>query len=398
MAARRRRPLPRDLIRSHIVSKFALAVAAALLSESAALAGVQGIGFTVDPTPPPATISPHTGLLPVSTKQTLVIPAGSELCGIDSIFADGFEVATFIPIGQSIGGIASPGLTQDITGTGSLSIAIASPANGATTGESTVDVSGTFVGPVNTGIAVNGIAGYTTGGQFLIPNVPLVAGANALNLTATILPGATATNTVSITQSGAPLPIVVAASRPIGYAPFAENFNYIVGALAGNATISSVVINFKGTGSNDYSGSLAGAPTSYTYQQPGLYTAQFQFTDSNNVVYAIKRSVLIQDFPAQRAMLCDVYGYLRDRLGAQDAANAGKAFQPIVRSDFVSFFSTLGTSMPSTAQQLGSIVDGQLGFGFADLLLVRDNVDQTRSGFPVRLTLGTDGVWRISEM
>jgi len=191
---------------------------------------------------------------------------------------------------------------------------------------------------------------------------------------------------------------VVATSRPVGYAPFAENFAYQIGALPGNAVINSVAINFKGTGGNDYSGLFAGAPTTYTYQQPGLYTAQFQFTDSNNVVYTIKKSVLIQDFGAQHAMLCDVYGYLRDRLTAQDATNAGNAFQLIVRNDYIAFFNTLGANMPATAQQLGAIVDGQLGFGFADLLLVRDNSDQTRNGFPLRLTQGTDGVWRISEM
>jgi hypothetical protein len=185
----------------------------------------------------------------------------------------------------------------------------------------------------------------------------------------------------------------VAVDRPTGYAPFTEHFNYLTGTL----TINSVSINW-GTGVGNYSGTFASAPTSYTYKQPGLYTAQFQFTDSNNVVYTIKRSVLIQDLVGQRGMLCDVYGYLRAKLKLQEATNAGYAFQPVVRNDFIALFNQLGTNMPATALQLGVIVDGQLGFGFADLLLVRDNADQTRSGFPLRLTQGTDGVWRISEM
>jgi len=45
------------------------------------------------------------------------------------------------------------------------------------------------------------------------------------------------------------------------------------------------------------------------------------------------------------------------------------------------------------------IVNGQLGVGFADVLLLRDDlIAQSRSGFPLRLTQGADGVWRISEM
>jgi hypothetical protein len=36
--------------------------------------------------------------------------------------------------------------------------------------------------------------------------------------------------------------------------------------------------------------------------------------------------------------------------------------------------------------------------GYADMTLMRDNADKTRSGFPLRMTQGSDEVWRISEM
>ncbi|WP_165371392.1 hypothetical protein [Pseudolysobacter antarcticus] len=47
--------------------------------------------------------------------------------------------------------------------------------------------------------------------------------------------------------------------------------------------------------------------------------------------------------------MCDIYGYLKDRLNAQDATGAGNAYQPVVRSDFTTFFTQLGTNMPATA-------------------------------------------------
>jgi hypothetical protein len=162
--------------------------------------------------------------------------------------------------------------------------------------------------------------------------------------------------------------------------------------------VSSVAIKFTGTGANDYSGSLAGAPSTYTYQLPGLYTAQFQFTDTNSVVYTIKRSVLIQDNAAQRGMLCDVYGYMKDRLNAQDTTSAANVFQPAERSTYLTFFNALGSNMPTAASQLGVIVSGLIGFGYVDFLIAQDNADQTRSGFPLRMTQSGDGVWRISEM
>lgn len=355
-------------------------------------------GFGVDPGPPsspPPSTTPHA-LLPVSTKQLLTIPSGSEFCGLDDIFNNGFESPTFTPITQLPGGSASLGLTADIVGSGTLSVTISTTG---TTSDASVDVTGTFNGPVNTGISVNGVAGFAAAGKFVVPNVPLTSGSNTLSVTATTLPGATATASGSITQSGTATPIVVAVDRTLGYVPLTEKFNYLIGPLAGNATINSVAIDFRGIGSNDYSGSLASAPTTYAYSQTGLYNAQFQFTDSNSVVYTIHRSILIQDTNVQQNMLCDVYGYLKDRLNAQDANGAANVFQPADRNTYLTFFTGLGTDMPNAASQLGYIVNGMISTDFVELLLVRDNTTtQLRSGYPLRMTQSGDGVWRISEM
>ncbi len=319
-----------------------------------------------------------------------------ELCGIDDIFNSGFETPGFVSTAQIPGGVMSAGLVQDITGTGTLIVTL---ATFGTTSDASVDVTGSFSGPVNTGIVVNGVAGFTASGKFLVPNVPLTSGSNALNVTATILSGVTATTSGTITQSGTETPIVVAVDRSLGYAPFTASFNYLIGTLAGNATINSVSIDFRSIGSNDYSGTLAAAPTTYAYTTPGLYLAQFEFTDSNSMIYTIHRAVLVQDIAVQRSMMCDVYGYLKDRLNAQDASGAGNIFQPAERSTYLDFFTGLGADMPTAAAQLGVIVNGVLSPDFVDLLLVQDNAtNQTRRGFPLRMTQSSDGVWRISEM
>jgi hypothetical protein len=319
-----------------------------------------------------------------------------ELCGIDDIFNNGFETPGFVPIAQVPGGVMSAGLAQDITGP-LTAVAITSPTG--TTSGSTVDVLGTFTGPVNTGITVNGVYGLTVNGSFLVPNVPLSTGANTLTAQALTLTGQTASGTGSVTQGGSPPPTAVNADHPTGIAPFVVNFTYVVGTLPSGKPVQSVTVNFRGTGPNDYSGTLAGAPTSFTYSTPGLYTAQFQVTDTSSNTYTATRAILIQDFAAQRSMVCDIYGYLKDRLNAQDATGASNAFQPADRSTYLTFFNALGANMPAASAQLGAILDGQFAIGYADLLLERDNSGaQTRSGFPLRMTQGTDGVWRISEM
>ena len=50
------------------------------------------------------------------------------------------------------------------------------------------------------------------------------------------------------------------------------------------------------------------------------------------------------------------------------------------------------------AQQLGYVANGYFEIGYCELILVRDNANQTRSGYPMRITQGADGTWRISEM
>lgn len=323
-----------------------------------------------------------------------------EFCGIDDIFNNGFEASSFVPTTQLPGGVMSPGLTQDITGTGTLSVAITSPGSGATTGNSSVDVIGTYTGPVNTGIAVNGVSGYAVNGQFVVPNVPLSAGSNTLSVTATILPGTTATNSGSITQSGAASAVTIQANHPADYAPATITFTYAIGTLPSGNPVQTVTINFTGSGGPNFTGSsLTGAPSIFTYPSPGIYTATLSVQDTAANIYTGTVTIAVQDLAAQRGMMCDIYGYLKNRLNAQDAPGAASTFQQNVSSNYQSLFTAFGTNMPTVAQSLGVIVSGLLGQGFADMLIVRDNTtNQTRSGFPLRMTQGSDGVWRISEM
>ena len=43
-------------------------------------------------------------------------------------------------------------------------------------------------------------------------------------------------------------------------------------------------------------------------------------------------------------------------------------------------------------------VSGLAGPSYAELLVMRDNPDQTRNGFHVHMVQDADGVWRISGM
>jgi hypothetical protein len=231
--------------------------------------------------------------------------------------------------------------------------------------------------------------------------MPLQNGPNTFDIVATTLPGATATAIASATgsQGTGTLPLTITVDRPSGYAPAQFTFAYSIGALPLGATVHSVIVDFDSDGAPDYSGpSLTGAPTTHTYTVPGVYTASIAVIDSNGNSYQSRRAVAVVDFTAQRSMLCDVYGYLKARLNARDAEGAASAYQPESRDAYSSLFNAAGSSMPSIASELGVIAEGMLGNGFSELTIVRDNDDQTRNGFPLRMTQGSDGVWRIAEM
>lgn len=262
---------------------------------------------------------------------------------------------------------------------------------------------GTFVGPTNTGITVNGVVATTVNGQFLASAVPLAAGGNTLTVTATILPGATATTSETVTQGGASAsPIGLSADGqtwPTGFAPAVVTFDYAIGALPNNAGVKSVAMDVNGDGIFDYTAStLASLPSSFTYSQPGMYTAAFKVVDTNNNTYLAYRTVLVRSVSAQRNMLCDVYAYLKNRLSAQDASGATNAYQASVQGPYSSLFTDPGANLPTIATMLGNIANGFFVQGYAEMTVVRDNANQTRNGFPLRMTQGPDGVWRIGEM
>lgn len=70
------------------------------------------------------------------------IPALAETCGIDTIFANGFEVPGAVSLGNAPGALQSPGITQSIIGSGTFSVAISYPAPAATVPGLTTAVAG----------------------------------------------------------------------------------------------------------------------------------------------------------------------------------------------------------------------------------------------------------------
>jgi hypothetical protein len=327
------------------------------------------------------------------------LPPQTQICGFDPKATYAAQTG-FVPIEQLASAVPSMGLVPGVTGNQPLTVAVTSPAENSTTSDGMVDVVGTFTGPANTGITVNGIIANTLNGQFVANNVPLDPGANTLNVVATTLPGATASADVSVMHGGTPGPISISIADSVTniFAPASIGYNYALAPLPSGAAVSSIRIDY-GTVADPWVGSgIASAPPAVSYSVPGVYALTLRVVDSQGNTYTAQRTVLVQDLVAKRSMLCDVYGYLKDRLNAQDAIGAASVYQPLIHDQYQNQFIAFDSVMPGVSSQLGTIATGRLAQSYADMTLVRDNADQTRSGFPLRMTQGSDGVWRISEM
>lgn len=82
-----------------------------------------------------------------------------------------------------------------------VSVNVTNVANGATVNTDRLLVMGTFRGPPNTGVTVNGAVAETYGDKFYVNNFPLKPGENTLTIVATTPDGQTATQTLTITST-----------------------------------------------------------------------------------------------------------------------------------------------------------------------------------------------------
>jgi hypothetical protein len=318
------------------------------------------------------------------------IGIAQELCGIDSIFYNGFEVTSGNPAAASTpGGILSPGVATSITA-GGLGVVITCP---------TTEIAGTFTGPTDTGITVNGVVAATDSGKFLASAVPLQSGSNTITVSAATLTGNSASASISLTQGSASPPVVaLTVFPPVNYSPLLATFTTSIGALPGGATVNSVAIDYNGDGTDDITNPAPGTLLTYLATVPNLYAARLTVVDSNNVTYVAYAHYLVGNLSQQSGMFCDVYGYLKQRLTAQDTAGALTAIDPTAQVEYQTMFTNNASTLPAYVANLGNIVDGYMSGKTATMIVVRQNPDQTLSGFQIEISQGSDGTWRITKM
>jgi len=321
----------------------------------------------------------------ISTKNAAAAP---EVCGLqnasfDVIFKDGFQPA--IGLGPALGTVDPPGLGIAPT------VTITSPLGGAVNGR--VQVTGTFTGPAGTGVSVNGARAYVRNGMFVTQLLSLPDGSNAITATATTLDGLIATDSKNISSDSTAPRLSIASDASVGFKPLGIGLNL---SLPLGINVQTVTVNY-GDGSPMFQGNSLSSVPRHTYANAGFYKIQVDATDMQAKVYSASYSIAVLDVPELRQSLCATYAHLRSRMAAGDSQGALQAFHVKQRQKFGKLFTALGTNLPIAAGGLGVIANGTIGTGDAEFILVKE-VGNDIEGYPLHMSPGVDGVWRIDSM
>ena len=364
----------------------------------------EAITFTVDTVPPKfLTLAPSEGSVlanpNILIQGTIDDPAATVVLAGMGINRNGasFSFPVVLLPGLSTYNLSATDPAGNVTVVvlhltlAAVSVSIASPSNGATINADTVTVSGTFQGPANTGITVNGIAAIVTGSAFIVAAVPLQPGANTLSAVATAPNGQSATQTLSVTSTG-PAPIHVTASIAQGLAPLDVAFT--VSNTTGKGLLV-VQADFAGSGSFGFFS--PDAPLSNRYTTPGTYRAAFNIVDSTGASFRQTVTIVVQD-PAQVDQTLRVlWGGFTAALASRDMAQALQYFNLQAQAKYAPVLDALRPNLPQIVASYGAPQLSTISDGLGEYVLGR-KINGVNQIFFIYFLRDVDGVWRMDSM
>jgi glucodextranase-like protein len=292
----------------------------------------------------------------------------------------------------------TPGSTPSATPTpvppGTVSVVITDPPPDAVIDADHYNVRGTFQGPINTGVVVNDQIAYVANGAFAFKNLPLAPGANTITASATSRDGRTATTSVTVTATGKPPDMVLAADLTSGMAPLTVTFSY---THSSPFAIDKLAMDFDGDGRDDYRTNRPPASVQNTYTRAGVYRPTMTLTNVAGVSYTDDLVVEVGAPEAQDALFSSVWDGMNQALVNQDVSGALGFLNPQARENYASVFQDLLTDMPAI---VGSYSRPQrLSIG-AEILeyAVNRTLDGENRIFLIYLLRDADGVWRLDSM
>lgn len=275
-----------------------------------------------------------------------------------------------------------------------LTVKITSPAAGSILHRTRVLVSGTFQGPVNTGIRVNGTVALISGNQFLL-NLDLAPGPNTLTAIATTLDGATATDTLDVSVSQTePDPFEVTVTPAMGIAPLPVTFS--VSNFTGQA-IARVELDMDGDGSTDRVVTDPSVPIDVTYANPGIYPARVKVIYGQNQSYEQTLAIVVQDAVQMDTLFTNLWDGMNEALVRGDGNGAAQYLNEGAKRKYLPVFEALKSQFPQIIASYSPLRRVSISEDIGEYAIAR-NVNGQNRLYLIYFLRDADGVWRVDEM
>jgi hypothetical protein len=272
-------------------------------------------------------------------------------------------------------------------------------ADGATIDDDRMRIRGSFAGPDNSSITINGMVAHLDDrGFFQLNDVPLVPGVNTIDAVVTTQDGQTASRAVTVNSSG-PGPFVVDASPTEGIGSLTVTFTT---ANRAGSSFKQISFDLDGDGYPNVIATpaeFADGPFSFTATYPvGTWNVVIKaFDDEDRVVYETQKSIVVLMPTLYGNRIRAVYEQMLTRLGAGNTAGALTAFTASAYEKYAGIFSQLQPDLATLVGQVGTLAGMTFGMDIAELNVVRDTPDGPQQ-FMVYLIRSEDGIWRIDGM
>lgn len=274
-----------------------------------------------------------------------------------------------------------------------LTLTVDSPADGATIVDNRVQVSGTFSGPLNTSVTVNGVVACTDGNGFFASDVPLVQGENDLEVTVQMADGLTISRTVTVTSTESPA-VRSRVDPPCGIAPHSVQFSV---ESTNSDPIIEVELDVNNDGVVDYLIPASALPFEYAYMSPGSYQAEVTVHESGGAQYNFIHQILVSDAAVPDLVLRDTYTGMLSRLTNGAVDGALNKVSGGVYEKYRQVFEALQPNLPDIVTQLGVLHAGAIGNDMAEYIVTRESSGNQYAYF-IYFIRDEDGIWRIDGM
>lgn len=275
-----------------------------------------------------------------------------------------------------------------------LAITIAAPADGATVAADFVTVSGTYQGPPNSGVTVNGVVAKGDGGSnFYVNNVPLTLGPNTIAVTLETAEGASVSATRTVTSS-ARAPFQVTVDPGSGYAPATAAIRV---SQQGSEAWQTIAVYGLGSATLDTTGMNQSVPGRITFPSPGIYRPRVVLTDATGASYEQTLVVIMRDTSSYSTLVKQVWNRLAGALAARDKQSALQMLNGNAPDRYREVFDTLEASLPQIVANWSAPRAGRMGEDIAELTVAR-NIDGVKRLFFIYLLRDWKGIWRVDSM